>query len=424
MPSKKNLKTKFNIDLFWNLISFGLVAVIGILINVIILKSYDSSALGVFNQIYAIYILLSQLAVGGVHLAVQKFIPQYVSEKQVCDSILSSALVLSFGSSLVVMFFAYLLNELPGKILQSEGVTQGFIYVIGGLIFFSWNKILLAYLNGYRKMKSFAAFQLLRFIFMIFFLMLFIYNEVNPFFVATILAISEFLLFVVLFIYTMHIFSFSLGGDFGKWIRENFNFGNKAFFGNFLLDINTRVDVFVLGIFMSDARVGIYSFVILFAEGFALLPGLLRNNINPIITKCYDTKPLDVLQRFLRLNIRAFYKLQIPLVLIALVGFPIFLWVFGIDESFYEMWLLFAILIIGIGIASGYLPFLMLFNQLGYPSKHTLLIFLIFISNVLFNFLFIPLIGVYGAALGTAFSFVLTVVFQKRILTNLLHIKI
>ena len=43
-------------------IAFGLAAVAGVLINLVIIRHYDASALGVFNLVYAAYILLSQLA--------------------------------------------------------------------------------------------------------------------------------------------------------------------------------------------------------------------------------------------------------------------------------------------------------------------------------------------------------------------------
>ena len=61
------IKSKFSVDLLYNLISFGFIASVGLLINLIIIhfKGYDE--LGIFNQVYAIYLLLSQLSVFGIH---------------------------------------------------------------------------------------------------------------------------------------------------------------------------------------------------------------------------------------------------------------------------------------------------------------------------------------------------------------------
>ncbi len=50
-------------------------------------------------------------------------------------------------------------------------------------------------------------------------------------------------------------------------------------------------------------------------------------------------------------------------------------------------------------------PFLMLFSQLGRPGTQTLFIAGVFLSNVLLNLALIPWLGLYGAALATALSF-------------------
>jgi hypothetical protein len=44
---------KFTADLWWNAAAFGCSAVVGVLINLVIVRSYDADALGVFNQTYA-----------------------------------------------------------------------------------------------------------------------------------------------------------------------------------------------------------------------------------------------------------------------------------------------------------------------------------------------------------------------------------
>ena len=70
-------RSKFSNDLWFNAAAFGGSAVLGVLLNLFIVRYHDAAALGVFNQVYAVYILLSQLAVGGVHLAVQAIAPRF-----------------------------------------------------------------------------------------------------------------------------------------------------------------------------------------------------------------------------------------------------------------------------------------------------------------------------------------------------------
>ena len=69
------------------------------------------------------------------------------------------------------------------------------------------------------------------------------------------------------------------------------------------------------------------------------------------------------------------------------------------------VWAIYAILALGIAASSGHQPFLMLFSQLGRPGTQTLFIAGVFLSNVLLNLALIPWLGLYGAALATALSF-------------------
>ena len=50
--------------------------------------------------------------------------------------------------------------------------------------------------------------------------------------------------------------------------------------------MNTRIDIFMLGIFLSDQLVGIYSVAALFVEGFLQIIVVLQNNFNP--TRQFD----------------------------------------------------------------------------------------------------------------------------------------
>ncbi|MCX7729520.1 MAG: polysaccharide biosynthesis C-terminal domain-containing protein, partial [Bacteroidia bacterium] len=71
---------------------------------------------------------------------------------------------------------------------------------------------------------------------------------------------------------------------------------------------------------------------------------------------------------------------------------------------------------IGFILTGGYHVLLMIFNQIGYPKLQTILIFLVFISNVIFNLIFIPFLGIYGAAIGTSLSFLVQMFFIKYFL--------
>ena len=86
---------KFGQDVLWNIASFGVMAACGVAINLIIGRWYNPEALGVFNQTYSVYIIVSQFAVAGVHLSVVKYVAQYAHDASIYRTINTAGLILT-----------------------------------------------------------------------------------------------------------------------------------------------------------------------------------------------------------------------------------------------------------------------------------------------------------------------------------------
>jgi len=414
---------KFTRDLVWNAGAFALSALLGVLVNLIIIRWYDAAALGAFNLVYAVYILLSQLAVGGVHLAVQAFVPRELAAGRSPHAQVSASMVLSTFSSVLVMGLAWLGRDLPGQWFDSDAVSVAFPLVIPGLLFFSWNKVLLSFHNGARRMRLFAGMQLLRFVFLFGTVAYLADGKAAVAHLPVALFWSEALLFaIVLPLSLRHWNPFRVQGI-SPALRENWHFGNRALAGNFLLDVNTRVDIFLLGLFTNESAIGLYSFASTIAEGVLQLPVLLRNNINPILSRAWHTGGPPLLAKVIARNRRVFFRLLAPVVLITIPLFPLGLWVLGMDQEPMTVWALYAILAVGIACSCGYQAFQMLFSQVGHPGAQTIFIAGFFLSNVLFNLLLIPWLGVYGSALGTALASVAMVVLLRFLAHRVLAVR-
>ena len=398
-------KGKFTIDLYWSAGAFALSALLGVLVNLLIIQYYDAAALGAFNLVYASYILLSQLAVGGVHLAVQAFVPRELTAQRPVDAHVTAAILLATLSSLVVMGVAWLGRDLPGTWFDSEVVKEAFPAVIPGLLFFSWNKVLLGFHNGARRMRMFAVMQLLRFVFLFAGMLVLAMQGAGAAALPAVLCWAEVALFAVALPYSLLHWKPWAHRGLGAALAENFRFGNKAIMGNLLLDVNTKVDVLMLGLFLNDGAVGLYSFAATIAEGVMQLPALLRNNINPVLSQAWHRGGFLLLNTVVRRNRRAFRRLLAPVILLSVALFPVAMWILGMDERPGTVWGVYAILAIGIANTSGDQPFLMIFGQVGHPWMQTFYILLYFLSNVVLNLLLIPIMGIHGAALATALSF-------------------
>jgi len=414
------LKDKFNRDVLWNVGSLAVLGVSGIVNNIVIANYANAEALGIFNQVFAIYIMLSQICVGGLHFSVLKNISHNQDDRQKCIDIASSALLLAIAIAGVVCTLTYLLRDLAGALLDSPSVSVGIALAAPGLAFFSLNKILLNVLNGVRRMRAFAVFQALRFIFILAAVCAILAAGLPGEKLAFSLTVSECLLFLILIVYVnIWVFPLKFSSRVKTWFAEHLSFGFRGFFSGFLSEMNTRVDLLMLGYFCDDETVGIYSFAALLAEGLAQLPLVIRRNVDPILGRCFAENDNAKMKRAVQKVKWVTYAIMVGIGITAVLLYPIGLKLLVAKPGYEASWPIFAILMLGITLNSGYRPFLGIMLQGGKPGTHTFFITAVVGSNVILNAILIPLLGMYGAASATAivylFEAVLIVLFANKL---------
>lgn len=406
--SQLSPKTRFNRDVLWNVASLAVLGAGGIAVNVVITAWQGAEALGVFNQVYALYIMLSQISVGGLHYSALAGISADQNDRLRCADIAVSALLLGGATSLVVAAAAYGLGGWAAAILHSPGVAVGLALAAPGLIFFSLNKILLNVLNGMRCMRAYAVFQALRFVFLLAAVMALVIARQPSERLALSLTISEGALLFMLAAY-VHVLVVPLRGSPGMrpWFRTHTLYGFRGFLSGFLTEMNTRVDVLMLGYFCNDDVVGIYSFAAIIAEGICQLPIVIRRNVDPIIGRCLAEKDFEKMRMMTRSVKRVTYGIMAAVCVVAVVVYPVALRWFVRAPRFDASWAVFAILLAGIVVNSGYRPFLGILLQGHRPGMNTLLVAAVVGGNAVMNAALIPVLGMNGAALATALAFVL-----------------
>ena len=151
------LTGKFSTDVVWNLGSLALLGASGVLINTIIAHYQSPASLGVFNQAFAFYIVLSQLAVGGMQFSIVKYL-SHTDDPDLMATVISSALVVITVTAVLVAVVAFLLAHSIGVLFESKDVTLGIQIVCPALVLFSVNKGFMMVLNGTRRMRAYAVF--------------------------------------------------------------------------------------------------------------------------------------------------------------------------------------------------------------------------------------------------------------------------
>lgn len=425
--NKFSFSSRFNKDVLWNTASIAILGVSGIIINLVIMACRGPQALGIFNQVFAFYIVISQIAVGGLQFSVLKHCSYEQDNLTECAAIASSALMLVAFAGIVICAILFGLRDVIGRTLDSPSVALGLTFAIPGLAFYALNKVLLMVLNGLRNMRAFAFFQALRYLLILAGVVAIMLLGYPGSHLPLSLTMAEVTLFVALMLYInilLFRIRFSLASEMRNWFRRHISFGSRGFLSGVLIEMNTRVDVLMLGYFMSDTIVGIYSFASTFAEGFAQLSTVIRQNVDPIVGKCFAEDNREKIREIARKVRRTFYPIMAIVGCALVAAFPVLIWLVASNGENWQSWGVFAILVSGIVLASGYRPFIGMLMQGGRPGTYTVLIAGSVIGNVILNACLIPVLGIYGAAGATAAIYVLEVVTLVAVVKYLFGIKL
>ena len=406
LSSPPPLARKFSIDFLWNVGSLAVLGASGIVLHAIIGRFAGAEALGIFNQVFAFYIFLSQIAVGGIHFSVLKHVSHHQMEPRRCAEVAVAGAVLAAGLSVLVALVAYGGRGLAGSLLDSPGVAVGLGWAAPGLIAFALNKVLLNTLNGLHRMRAFAVFQAARVLLIVTGVALIVASGWPASRLAAALSFAEWTLLAGLLLYVQQALPMFSARGLGPWFREHLSFGSRGFLSGALTEANSRVDVLVLGIFRDDAIVGIYSFAAILAEGFAQLAFVVRRNLDPLFGESFARGDTERIERHARRVRRTFFPAMVLVGVAAMIAYRPAVDLFLPDGSFSASASIFVILMVGVVFNALYRPFLGLLPQGGRPGAYTLLVAAVVLVNLIGNLILIPRIGMTGAAVATAVALV------------------
>jgi len=416
-------RRRFLADWGANLASLGCLAVSGILINSVIVKYYDAAALGIFNQVFAVYILGSQLATLGVQFSVLRHMAQFSHDRSAYGAILGSAVLVTAAAATAVAVLTLLIFLSAGRWVYSPAVADSVMFMLPGLWCFALNKVFLNALNGLQHNRLFAAFTALRYVLMSAGIIAATAAGLPDYQLSVILSASEALLMIGLIAAAWRLVAGSAFVIDAGWLRRHVDFGLRSVLGGVAVELNTRIDVLILGVFTSDAAVGVYSFAAFFVEGILQLPQLSRRLVDPVLTKLVTTGDATQLGAFMRRgrNLGGVFILAVAIAAIAL--YPLVATALADRQMATASWSVFAILMIGACVFGTYATFSGVFSQAGLPAAQSRFNLMILATNALLNFALVPKFGINGAALATSASFVLGTVYFRAMVSKHLAVR-
>lgn len=389
--------------IIWNYGSLIILSISGFLFNCLITYFYDAAALGVFNSTYAWYCVLSQITTWGIHMSVLKLIPEYKGNREEQNKIVCSALL----EVLLISVIAVMVIEsiLPYAITDNRQLLKSMQLAMLGLPIFSLNKVILNYLNGLSEMKAYAVFQSVRYLAIAISISMLGIGGGNSVWLSCSFTEAEIIVFITELIYLVYRKLIRVKASAG-YLKEHIRFGTHILPSNMAL--NTKVDIICLGfVLRDDYLIGIYSFAILFVEGFYQLYIIVRRSINPKITECYVENNLYQGIENINVNLKKNLRVLSPAALFMIaLGYYIICCILGHRE--YIVGLEFLIIICTAIVISGReIVFGNIFAQTGFPVYESVINIITVASNFFLNLLLISFWKLLGAAVATAISHLL-----------------
>lgn len=391
------------VGIIWNLASLFVIGVSGIILNITIALFYDSSVLGVFNQVMAYYIVAGQIGALGLQNAAVYYTPRQANNEST-GHLLGSFLLLTIitsGCAAAILFL--LATPLGDYVYRSDAVKAGLQSAAFATILFPLNKVLLGFINGLRYMRAFAVIQGLRYIIIVLFIFTAILLGADGRVIPYSLLFSEALLFFIAAIVLFK--NVRPRRPKSHMVKEGAVFGSKSVVGGIVGELNTKADIMVIGIFFSDSVVGIYSFASLLAEGFASLVVVFRNNMNPMFARLHynEDKPgFNNLINQVRRRVLPFCAAGGA----SILGLFWLLCLLMFDASYKEVIFPLGIILFCISVASPAMVKGNVLTHIGRPELDTIITSVVLLFNVVLNFITVPLWGILGAAVATGASYI------------------
>jgi O-antigen/teichoic acid export membrane protein len=417
-------------DIAWNVVPVVLLAGVGLGLNIGIggRAAWGPDALGVFNQITTAYFVLAVFGALGIQYSVLRAISAHRADPAQVAAIVVGALVPTAALGAIVTAVFVLGRGAVAALLDSAPVADGMLWAAPGLFCFTVNKVLFGVVNGLGRMRAFAVYTSLRYAMLAVGFGIAVAVDAEAAQLGGLWTLAEGTLLIVLAGELVATVSLRRAAGWRTWAVEHLRYGTRGAGATLLFELNSRLDIWLLGAVLSDHMVGIYSMAASIAEGVSSLTVVLQVNVNPTIAAALAAPPAggraDEVEALVRRTRRWFVPAMFGVCALGAAMFPLAIpWLTG-DPQFLDGALPFATLVAGIALASAWLPFNQVLLMGGHPGWHTIYIAVAVAANVVLNLLLIPRFGLMGAAAATAIALVLSALWLRGLARRLVGVRL
>ena len=390
-------------DVAWNLVPVALLGAVGLGLSFAISSWWGPSAFAVFNLVTTAYFAFAVIGACGLQYSVLRAVAEQPDDRARVAAVVVGALVPNAALAALATAGFIALRPAIARWVDSPDVGEGMLWAAPGLFCFAINKLLFGVVNGLRRMRALAAYTSLRYLLIAAGLVLARALDVAPAHLAGIWTFTEGTVLLVLLGELLATVALSRAAGWTAWVSRHLDYGARGVIATLAYEINTKLDVWMLGVLVANKdAVGIYALAAALNEGVTQLAVVLQNNVNPVMARLLAGGEIGELHAMVARARRWFVPALIAVAAAAAALFPsVIPWLIG-NPAFAAGALPFAILMVGIALASPYLPFSHVLLMAKRPGWHTVLLVATITVNVIANLVLIPRFGLAGAAASTA----------------------
>jgi len=393
---------KFALDISWVFFSQIITLVIGFLLNVILGRFLAATSFGLFTMMFTIYTIASLVAGIGIPPAIVKYVAEFKENKEKLNIFVSCGVVNSVFFGVIIGLILFLFSSPLADIFNMPELADLIKIVAFALPFLSVNNTLLSSLNGLREMKSYSFLIIVRSVLLISFVILLIYMGLGVKGAALALLLAEVgALFLLVFL-SRNLFSF-ITQDYLKTTRELVKFGSRLFLASAIYLVNTRVDMLLVGYFLTDKDVGIYAMAVAFTNVFFMVPVSVSKITYPMMSENYGKK-LHQANEILMNKMMKYSLLILSILGILIIFFAQDIIIFLLGSEFLPVVIPLTILIIALIFFGPLSSTGSAFSAASRPDIAFKINLMRLVPNVALDVLLIPKLGITGAAIATAIS--------------------
>jgi O-antigen/teichoic acid export membrane protein len=388
-------------DVAWNLAPVVLLAGIGLGINFAIARWWSAEVLAVFNLVTTAYFVLAVIGACGVQFSVLRAVAESPDDRARVAAVVVGGLVPTAVLAAVAALACVALHGPVARLHGSDDVGRGMIVVAPGVFCFALNKVLLGVVNGLRRMRAFAIYTSLRYLLLGGAVLGAHAMHASAGELPAVWTIAEGALLVVLAGELVATVALSRCRGWRAWTRAHLDYGGRGVTATLLYEINTKLDVWMLGAMgVGFAQVGVFGLAAALNEGATQLAVVVQTNLDPLIAAGGD---LDGLVRRTR---RWFVPSFASACVLGAVLFPLIIPRIVGDPAFASGAWPFAVMMLGLALASPYLPFTHVLLMRDRPGWHTAYIAFVVGVNFVAQLVLISQLGSLGAGSATALAVV------------------